>query len=103
MIRAGVLRFYFMREGDEESEEGDKSKDMWVLRLAPNSSGTKLQSAIAMLDSLDVLDCISLELQQDRAPKGGIQRSLENALEKVMGNRQGGRGKRGNQENSSKD
>ena len=84
LIRSGVLRFYLMRKGDE-NEEGDKAKEMWVIRLAPNSARTKIDSAVTMLDSLDVLHCISMEVQQDRAPKGGIQRGLESALKKVLG------------------
>ena len=82
-----VLRSDLAARADEDADEGsDKSKDMWVVRLAPNAAGHKVGAAVAMLGSLDVLDCIGMDIQQDRAPKGGIQRGLEAVLEKTLGN-----------------
>jgi hypothetical protein len=89
VIKDGVLRFYKLRDGTEETEENkgqDATMEMWVVKLAPNASGAKLKSAIALLDSCDITDKISMTISQDRAPKGGIMRNLEGALGKYYGN-----------------
>lgn len=88
VIRQGVLRFYKIREGEEETEENqgsEKTMQMWMVKYAPNSQGNKLQSAVTLLGSRDLLDAIGMHMEQDRAPKGGLQRGIESALERLLG------------------
>lgn len=82
-IKKAVQRFYKMREGNPEGEDGsDAAKEMWILRLAPNQTGQKMENAIKYLEQDDITATVlDLEMHPDRAPKSGLQKGLEETLD----------------------
>lgn len=91
-MRRGLQRFWRLKslntmEGAPDDSSGDKDKEIWLMRFAPNPHGHKCEQALAFLDSLDIVDqaLMGAEIRQDRAPKGGLQRALEGVLEAALG------------------
>ena len=90
-IHGGVLRFWKLKSAEEGATEGDKARELWVLRLAHNSMGNKLLGAIRLLDSEAVLDQAlgGVTFRKDHCPKGSLQRQLEGLITNSKGGKPG--------------
>ena len=95
-IKNGVLRFWRMRglpqgEGGAamDDEDATEQKELWIIKFDNNNAGRKLSTAFQYLDSSNVMSECGITLRPDRAPKGGLQRGVEKAIELVLGERSG--------------
>ena len=89
-VQSGMLRFYHLKAPTEGADANtDASKDLWIVKYSPNAAGFALAAAVNKLDSEDHLDSIQMIPSGDRAPKSGLQKGLEEALEKVLGKKGG--------------
>ena len=86
--KAGLLRFWLLQAGVKATDGVEAKGELWVLRLSNNTHGTSLRQALNLLDSLDLIDraLMGAQLRADRAPKSGIQRTLENSLDGLKQN-----------------
>lgn len=88
-IKKGLLRFYRLREPSKDAEEGsDASMEMWIIRCDKSPAGQKLLQAIEYLNQTDALQQVQMTIQDDRAPKSGLQKGIEDALNKVSKNKE---------------
>ena len=89
-LQQGLARFYKVRTADPQPEDGmveldtDRYKELWIMRFASNTTGMTLQRRLMVLHQYDTLEKLNMEVRADRAPKGGIQRALEEALSLIM-------------------
>ena len=82
----GVLRFYMITD---ESEENEEALQRWVIRFDKSHHGTRMRAALALLDAADVLaKGLKGVFRRDRAPKGGMIRTIEGILEAYLGKRE---------------
>ena len=91
LCRSSLLRFYQITD---EKDDDDDALVRYIIRFDKTPAGQRLKQAFMLLDSSDVLArSVKATIRQDRCPKGGLIRNIENVLENYLGKK--GSGKKG--------